>query len=97
MADLLLFSMTECATKFVAMAIEKEMETYNRVLPALMAEQGKFVLICGDEVIGTFVSYEDALKIGYEKCGVKSFLVKQIQVVEQIQYFSRELDFPCPT
>lgn len=79
------------------MAIEKEMETYNRVLPALMAEQGKFVLICGDEVIGTFVSYEDALKIGYEKCGVKSFLVKQIQVVEQIQYFSRELDFPCPT
>ena len=89
--------MTECATTAIPMALEKEIETYNRELPNLLAEQGKFVLICGDVVVGTFVSYEDALKIGYEKCGVKPFLVKKIQSVEQVQYFSRDLEFSCPT
>jgi hypothetical protein len=79
------------------MALEKEIETYNRELPALLAEQGKFVLIHGDEKVATFVSYEDALKAGYEKYGLKPFLVKQIQAVEQVQYFSRDLAFSCPT
>lgn len=79
------------------MALEKEIEIYNRELPNLLAEQGKFVVICGETIMGTFVSYEDALKIGYEKCGLKSFLVKKIQAVEQVQYFSRDLEFPCLT
>ena len=79
------------------MALEKEIETYNRELPNLLAEQGKFVVIHGDKIIGTFVSYEDALKCAYDKCGLDPFLVQKIQAVEQIQYFSRDLELPCPT
>jgi len=79
------------------MALEKEIETYNRELPGLLAQQGKFVVIHEDKVIGVFVSYEDALKLGYEKCGLNPFLVKKIQAVEQVQFFSRDLEFSCPT
>jgi len=77
------------------MALEKEIDTYRRELPNLLGSEGKFVVIEGDKIIGTFSSYEDALKIGYEKCGLKPFLVKKIQAVEQVQYFTRDL-IPCP-
>jgi hypothetical protein len=78
------------------MALEKEIETYNRELARLTDQEGKFVVIQGDAVIGVYVSYEDALKLAYEKCGLNSFLVKKIQSVEQVQFFSRDLGFePC--
>ena len=89
--------MTECKTDKTPMALEKEIETYGRELPKLLADEGKYVVIRGSDVIGTYVSYEDALKSGYEKCGLTQFLVKKIQSVEQIQYFSRDLVFGCPT
>lgn len=80
------------------MALEKEIETYNRELPKFTDQEGNFIVIQGDAVIGVYVSYEDALKVAYEKCGLKPFLVKQIQSVEQIQFFSRDLCFePCLT
>lgn len=77
--------------------LEVELKKYAEVLPSLLSDnEGKFVLICGPEVVGTFASYQDALKIGYEKCGVKPFLVKQISAVAQISYFSRDVQQPCP-
>ena len=79
------------------MALEKELETYKKELPNLLAEEGQYVVICGDEITGVYASYEDALKVGYDKCGLSPFLVKKIQAVEQVQYFSRDLDFPCRT
>lgn len=79
------------------MALEKELETFKRELPNLLAEEGKFVVISGDQVAGIYVSYEDALKVAYEKCGLTPFLVKKIQAVEQVQYFSRDLAFSCRT
>ena len=60
------------------MALEKEIETYRRELPNLLGNEGKFVVVENDKIIGTFSSYEDALKIGYEKCGLKPFLVKTV-------------------
>jgi hypothetical protein len=86
----------ECETNDTSMALEKELATFQRELPNLLAEEGKFVVVSGDEVMGTYTSYEDALKIGYEKCGLKPFLVKKIQAIEQVQYFSRDLAFTCP-
>jgi hypothetical protein len=78
------------------MALEKEIETYNRELARLTDQEGQFVVIQGEAIIGVYVSYEDALKLAYEKCGLKSFLVKKIQSVEQVQFFSRDLGFePC--
>src|SRR5437868_5459551 len=45
-----------------AMALEKELETYRTKLAELMPDEGKFVLISDSEVVGTYTSYEDAVK-----------------------------------
>ena len=71
------------------MALEKELAAYQAKLPELKSEEGKFVLIRGDEVAGIFTSSEDAIKIGYEKFGLNPFLVKQIQTIERVQCISR--------
>jgi hypothetical protein len=71
------------------MALEKELATYHSKLLELAADEGKFVLIHGGDVAGVFISYEDAIKIGYEKFGLEPFLVKQIQVVERVQFVTR--------
>jgi hypothetical protein len=72
-----------------SMALEKELATYHARLPELKADEGKFVLVHGDEVAGVFTSSEDAIKIGYEKFKLEPFLVKQIQAMERVQFISR--------
>jgi len=71
------------------MALEKELETYKSKLPELKGSEGKFVLIHGTEIAGTFTSYEDAIKEGYAQFKLEPFLVKQIQVMEQVQFVTR--------
>ena len=71
------------------MALEKEIATYNNKLPELKENEGKFVLIHGEDVVGTFTSYEDAIKAGYEKFKLDPFFVRQIHAVEQAQFISR--------
>jgi len=78
------------------MALEKETQTYERELPNLVQHEGKFVLIHGDHVTDVYGTYEDALKAGYEKHGLKPFFVRQIRAVEQVQFFTRDLT-PCRT
>jgi len=77
------------------MALERELEVYLSKLPELKAEnEGKFVLIYGDQVIDIFGSYEDAIKAGYGQFGLEPFLVKQIHALEPTQFASRFVD-PC--
>ncbi len=71
------------------MALEKELATYKSKLPELKGSEGKFVLIHGDDVVGTFTSYEDAIKEGYARFKLEPFLVKQIQTIEQVQFVTR--------
>lgn len=79
------------------MALEKELETYRQKLPELKSDEGKFVLIHDKVVVGTYTSYEDAVKEGYTKCGLDTpFLVKQIQAIEQVHFISRFIE-SCPT
>jgi hypothetical protein len=74
------------------MALEKELETYKRELPTLAASSaGKFVLIQDSQVMGVFDTYADALKEGYEKFGLTPFLVKQINALEKVHYFTRDI------
>ncbi|KAF3978009.1 MAG: hypothetical protein HFP77_04010 [Methylococcales symbiont of Iophon sp. n. MRB-2018] len=81
----------------MAVALEKEVETYKKLLPELLNEQGKFALIHGEELAGVYETYDDALKIGYDKFGISySFLVKKILASEQIQFFTRDLGTSCP-
>lgn len=76
------------------MALEKELAVYQSKLPELKADEGKFVLIHGEEVVDIFSSYEDAIKAGYSQFGLEPFLVKQIHALEQAQFISRFVD-PC--
>lgn len=77
------------------MALEKELETYKQKLPELKADEGKFVLIHGTEIVRTFSTYEDAMKEAYASYGPNgSFLVKQIQGIEQAHFISRFFE-PC--
>jgi hypothetical protein len=77
--------------------LNREIETYNRLLPELLAQQGKFVLIKGDEQFGTFDSYNDALAAGYDKFKLEPFLVRQIAATEFVAYFTRDVDAVCRT
>jgi len=70
-------------------ALEKELETYRQKLPGMLLEEGKFALIHGDQVAGTFDAYADALTEGYKLFKLEPFLVKQIQAVEQVHFIAR--------
>jgi asparagine synthetase A len=76
------------------MALEHEIETYKHRLPELKENEGKFVLIHGNDVVDIFSTYDDAIKAGYQRFGLQPFLVKQIQFIEQVQFISRFAD-PC--
>jgi hypothetical protein len=78
------------------MPLEQEQATYDRELPNLRAHPGKWVLIQGDKVIGLYDTYNDALKVGYDTFKLLSFLVKQIQAVEQVHCVTRDI-VPCPS
>jgi hypothetical protein len=80
------------------MALEKELEVYNKELANLLPNEGKFVLIVGDKVIDVFAAYEDAIKEGYKIAGLNPFLVKKIQAEEQVQFFTRSIvPYATPT
>jgi hypothetical protein len=73
------------------MALEPELATYQAHLPELLTSEGKYALIHGQDVAGCFDSYEDALAARYDQFGLVPFLVKKVQRVEPIHFFSRDL------
>lgn len=77
--------------------LAEELATYHRLLPTLLTDEGKFVLIIGDRVIDCYVAYEDALKAGYREAGLNPFLVKKISGAESAMYFSRDISAKCHT
>jgi hypothetical protein len=79
------------------MALEKELQTYRRELPKLLGQEGKYALVQGDALAGVWDTYEDAIQAGYDKFGLKPFLVKQILAVEQVHSITRNVTFPCHT
>ena len=77
--------------------LEQEMTTYKAALPGLKAQEGRYVLIHGSDVVETFAAYSDAIKAGYTRFGSAPLLVKQIRAVERVQSITRHLDTPCCT
>lgn len=73
--------------------LKTELETYEENRDNLLGREGKFVLIHGKEIASVWDTYEDALQAGYQQFGMTPFLVKQIEGIERVQCFSREL---CP-
>ena len=71
--------------------LARELATYERQSPRWRAEhQGRYALVHGD-LVDCFQTYEDALKIGYERFGLRPFLIKEIQVVEQPRFVGLSL------
>jgi hypothetical protein len=77
-------------------AFETELNTFQKNLPSLLAHDGKFVVICGEEVLGTFDTYSDALSAGYAKYGAtKPFLVQKIAPAQTVAFTTRAI-VACP-
>ena len=71
---------------------QTELQTYKAELPNLLpANDGKFVVIRGNQVLDFFPTYEEALDWAYENFGLDGFFVKQISEEEPIAHFSRDL------
>ncbi|MFN0132371.1 MAG: hypothetical protein ACKVW3_07570 [Phycisphaerales bacterium] len=78
--------------------LAKEMETFKALLPTLLDQAGQYAVIVGDELVGTYSTWADACKVGYQRVGLgKPFLVKKIEEIETANYFTRDLTFKCPT
>jgi hypothetical protein len=78
------------------MALEREIETYRRKLPELLAHAGKYVVIHGEDILGTFDGIADAMRAGYSRTLTEPFLVRRIAAEEPVLVSSRELQ-PCPS
>ncbi len=80
------------------MALEQELETFSRELPALLANpdnREKYALVFKDNVEGIYSSQDDALAAGYDRFGIEPFLVKIVTEHEKPIYFSRNVS-RCP-
>lgn len=66
--------------------IAQEIATYRSRLPELLAHEGEFVLIKGDQVIGFYSDQSEALREGYRRFGLVPLLVKRIAAIEPVVY-----------
>lgn len=73
--------------------LRQELDTYNRLLPTLSGDEGRYTLIVEDRLLGVYTAYLDALEAGYRECGLKPFLVKQIATFEMRPFVDRDPSF----
>ena len=74
------------------MAIDREWETLQANLPALLErEEGRYVLIHGDQIVGAWDTQAEALEEGYRRFNLESFLVHRIVAVETPIFVPRGL------
>jgi hypothetical protein len=80
------------------MELDRELQTYRRELPRLLAagHEGKFALVHGDTV-DVFGAEEDAVQAGDERFGLEPFLVKQILQSERHYFVPFPVRPPCPS
>lgn len=59
--------------------LETEIETFNALLPTLLeTDLGRWALIKGTDLRGTYDTENDAISVGYQTYGNKMFLTRQI-------------------
>ena len=67
--------------------LEKERKYFeNNRSEWLSKFPNKFVLVKGEQLIGTFDKLEDALAEGARRFGTESFLVRKVEESEQLVY-----------
>lgn len=72
-----------------------ELATYRKLQHTLLSDQGRYVVIAGEEVLGIYDTYNDALTQGYSRRKLEPFLVKQISNIDAVANFSRSLAPAC--
>jgi hypothetical protein len=76
----------------MAQVLDTEMKTYEQNRERLLGEsEGRYVLIHGDRILGTFESEMDAINAGYQQLGNVPFLVKEVVRVEVPVSFTSSL------
>ena len=77
--------------------LTKELATYESNLPSLVKSAGKYVVIRGEAISGTYDTYSDALKFAYREFGTDAqFLVKKISPIDQVSFITRVAFQECP-
>lgn len=71
---------------------QQEIKAFESALPKMLEDNdGQFVIIQGNQVFKVLPTYEAALEWGYDRFGLDSFFVKQINAEEPVAHFSRDL------
>ena len=73
------------------MVLDREFQTYKSRLHEWVEHEGKFVLIKGEDVVGFYDTYADALKVGYDRFKLEAFFIKRVQQMEPTANFSRHI------
>ena len=74
------------------MQLEQELKTFHEQKDHLLEKyKDRYVLIKSDKIIADFESRSDALREGYKQFGAGEFLVKKVEEVEQVNFFTRPL------
>ncbi len=61
------------------MTLDREMQTYERNRGRLLvSDPGRFVVISGEELLGTYATCREAAAAGYKEVGLGPFLIKQV-------------------
>jgi hypothetical protein len=76
------------------LALQREIITYRRELPRLLAEgqEGRFVLIKGDQILSVWDTFEDAYKAGTERFGFGPFLAQPVDSRDLNRVFPKEFE-----
>jgi len=74
---------------------ELELEAYQKSLPILSDQMGKYALLKADRLVSVWDTYKDAIQEGYRQFGLNQFLVKRIEAREYIHRFSRDVVPAC--
>ncbi|MGA2700472.1 MAG: hypothetical protein ABSH35_05180 [Isosphaeraceae bacterium] len=61
-----------------------EWATYQASKRELLRYEGQWVVIHGEQILGIRPSYEEALRLGYERAGYVDFLARQILASEPV-------------
>ena len=78
--------------------LTRELATYEREKMRLLVEApGKFVLIKGDDVIGTYDTQIGAIHVGRRRYGGILLLVKQIVDADPVYTYARSEDVEPPS
>jgi hypothetical protein len=64
--------------------LDTEIATYKKLHSSLLQNEGKYAVVAGEELIGVYGTYEEALQAGYEKAKLLPFLVKKITGTELV-------------